>query len=70
MNRLLNKIKKIEKTLKKGQSIIRFIEVTDKGYIISQSSKQAEIGMKLKDLNSIGSLSDLNSITFIEEIKE
>jgi hypothetical protein len=70
MNNLLNRLKKVERAITKGKSIIRFIEKIDKEFIITQSSKRSEIGLKLNDLNSIESLNDLESITFIEDIKE
>lgn len=70
MDKLLNRIKKVEKTLKKGQTIVRFIEVIDKGYLIAQSTKQAEIGTKLKSLTDIDRLTDIESITFIENVTE
>jgi hypothetical protein len=71
---LTNRIKKLEKTLTKGKSILRFLE-RDKegsGFIITQSSNSDEIGLKIKELNQLEKLDkgENQTLSFIEDVNE
>jgi len=41
MNNLLNRLKKVELSVKKKKSVIRFIEKIDNEFVITQSSNKS-----------------------------
>lgn len=71
MNNLLNRLKKVELSVKKKKSVIRFIEKIDNEFVITQSSNKSESYTTLKDLNDLENLDkgqSENTISFIEII--
>lgn len=70
MNKLLSRLKKVEKSIKNNLQVIRFIELVDGDLMITLSTLKSEIGLKINSLEEIKNINNGNSITFIENINE
>lgn len=69
MNNLLTRLKKVEQSVKKKKSVVRFIEKFGNEFVITQSTYKTEINTRLKDLTDIERLNNAgNTINFIEII--